>query len=57
MGSVARGEPAVEPLRTIGEILSLPPEEFGNGRPVVVRGVVTLRIPFVIQDGDDGIYV
>jgi signal transduction histidine kinase len=57
MGSAARGEPAVEPLRTIGEILSLPPEEFGSGRPVVVRGVVTLRIPFVIQDGDDGIYV
>lgn len=56
-GAVAGGEPGAEPLRSIGEILSLPPEEFGSGRPTLVRGVVTVRIPFVIQDGDDGIYV
>lgn len=57
MAPVARAEPPVEPLRSIGEILALPVDQFGRGRPVVVRGVVTVRIPFVIQDGEDGIYV
>lgn len=47
----------IEPLRSISEILSLPVEEFECRRPVVVRGVVTLGQPMVIQDGDDAIYL
>lgn len=45
------------PLRSIGEILTLPVEEFDRQRPVIVRGVVTLAAPQVIQDGDDAIYL
>ena len=48
---------AAEPLRSIAEILSLPIEEFERQRPVVVRGVVTLCQPLVIQDGDAAIYL
>jgi signal transduction histidine kinase len=46
-----------EPLWSIAEILALPVEEFERQRPVVVRGVVTLRQPLVIQDGDHAIYL
>lgn len=49
-------EPA-EPLRSIGEILALPVEQFDRQRPVVIRGVVTLAQPPVIQSGDDAIYL
>lgn len=45
------------PLRTIPEVLALPVEQFERQRPVVVRGVVTLLQPLVIQNGDDAIYV
>lgn len=48
---------AAEPLRSISEILVLPVEEFERQRPVVVRGVVTLYQPLVIQEDDDAIYV
>ena len=48
---------ATEPLRSIAEILALPVEEFEHQRPVVVRGVVTLGQPLVIQDGDSAIYL
>ncbi|MFM7412326.1 MAG: ATP-binding protein, partial [Planctomycetota bacterium] len=47
----------VRPLQSIPEILSLPVEQFERQRPVVVRGVVTLLEPLVIQDGDDAIYL
>jgi signal transduction histidine kinase len=46
-----------EPLRSIGEILALPVEQFARQRPVVVRGVVTLGQPPVIQDGEHAIYL
>jgi len=46
-----------EPLRSIGEVLALPVEEFDRQLPVIVRGVVTLVAPIVIQDGEDAIYV
>lgn len=45
------------PLRTIGEILALPIEEFDRQRPVVVRGVLTMVAPAVMQDGEDAIYL
>jgi signal transduction histidine kinase len=45
------------PLRTIPEVLALPVEQFERQRPVVVRGVVTLLQPLVIQNGDDAIYL
>jgi len=45
------------PLRSIGEILALPIEQFDRQRPVLVRGVVTLLEPPVIQDGDDAMYL
>lgn len=48
---------APSPLRSIGQILSLPVEEFGRQLPVVVRGVVTNVTPLVIQDGDDAVYL
>jgi signal transduction histidine kinase len=48
---------APSPLRSIGQILSLPVEEFGRELPVVVRGVVTNVTPLVMQDGDDAIYL
>ncbi|MFM9010762.1 MAG: ATP-binding protein, partial [Planctomycetota bacterium] len=47
----------VQPLQSITEILSLPVEQFERQRPVVVRGVVTLLEPLVIQHGDDAIYL
>ena len=46
---------AAEPLRSIAEILALPQDELHAGRLVVVRGVVTLLDPLVVQDGDHGI--
>ena len=46
-----------EPLRSIGEVLALPIEEFDRRRPVIVRGIVTITAPLVIQDGEDSIYV
>lgn len=51
--------PAVpgEPLRSIGVVLALPVEEFDRQRPVIVRGIVTIVAPLVIQDGEDAIYV
>ena len=55
------GDPAeatiAEPLRSIADILALPVEEFERQRPVVIRGVVTLAQPLVIQDGEDAIYL
>jgi len=51
------GVEVAEPLRSISEILELPVEQFGQRRPVAVRGVVTLIQPLVIQDGDDAIYL
>ncbi|MFM9026321.1 MAG: ATP-binding protein [Planctomycetaceae bacterium] len=51
------GPARVEPLRSIAEVLALPVEEFERRRPVVVRGVVTLGQPMVIQDGDHAIYL
>jgi signal transduction histidine kinase len=47
----------VEPLRSIGAILELPVDEFDRQRPVIVRGVVTLVTPLVIQEGEDAIYL
>lgn len=46
---------AAEPLRSIAEIVSLPPDELHARQPVVIRGVVTLADPVVIQDGDHAI--
>lgn len=51
------GELDTAPLRSIPEVLALPVEEFERQRSVVVRGVVTLVQPLVIQDGSDAIYV
>jgi len=51
------GEFDTAPLRTIPEVLALPVEQFERRRPVVVRGVVTLLQPLVIQNGDDAIYL
>lgn len=51
------GSRGAEPLRSIPAILALPVDEFERQRSVVVRGVVTLVQPLVIQDGDDAIYV
>ena len=49
---------ATEPLRSIAEIREVPILEADDGRPVVVRGVVTMAEGItVIQDGDDGIFV
>jgi signal transduction histidine kinase len=48
---------AAEPVRSIAEILALPLDELHSRRPVVVRGVVTLLVPLVIQDGEFGIRV
>ena len=48
---------AAEPLWSIAEILALPVEEFEQQRPVVVRGIVTLGQPLVIQDGVNAIYL
>jgi hypothetical protein len=49
---------ATEPLRSIAEIREVPILEADDGRPVVVRGVVTMAGGItVIQDGDDGIFV
>jgi len=48
---------AAEPLRSIAEILALPVEEFERQRPVVVRGIVTLAQPPVIQDDDHAVYL
>lgn len=44
-------------LRSIAAVLDLPVEEFERQRPVVVRGVVTLKQPLVIQDGSAAIYL
>jgi|688.fasta_scaffold103620_2 signal transduction histidine kinase len=51
------GELDTAPLRSIPEVLALPVEEFERQRSVVVRGVVTLVQPLVIQHGSDAIYV
>jgi len=51
------GELETVSLRSIPEVLALPVEEFEMQRPVIVRGVVTLVQPLVIQDGDHAIYV
>ena len=49
---------ATEPLRSIAEIREVPILEADDGRPVVVRGVVTLAEGHaVIQDGDDAIFM
>src|SRR5688572_25795938 len=53
--------PADEPLRTVGEVRRLSPEEAAKGRPVRVRAVVTYyhhdwEMLFV-QDPTGGIYV
>jgi signal transduction histidine kinase len=54
--SVAEPLPSVaEPLRSIAEILALPPDELQARQPVVIRGVVTLAEPLVIQNGDHAI--
>jgi signal transduction histidine kinase len=45
------------PLRSIGQILSLPVEEFERERTVLVRGVVTNVTPLVMQDGEDAVYL
>lgn len=47
-----------EPLRSIAEIREVPILEADEGRPVVVRGVVTMAEGHaVIQDGDQGVFV
>ena len=47
-----------EPLRSIAEIREVPILEADDGRPVLVRGIVTMAEGItVIQDGDDGIFV
>jgi len=51
------GELDTAPLLSIPEVLALPVEEFERQRSVVVRGVVTLVQPLVIQHGSDAIYV
>jgi signal transduction histidine kinase len=57
-GNTGGNAPAAdEPLRSIAAILDLPVEEFERQRPVVVRGVVTLKQPLVIQDGPVAIYL
>jgi signal transduction histidine kinase len=57
LATAAPADAPPEPLRSIGEVLSLPIEEFDRKRPVIVRGVVTIVTPVVIQDGEDAIYV
>jgi signal transduction histidine kinase len=61
-GTTMHASPAAEgadaePLWSITEILALPVEEFERQRPVVVRGIVTLVQPLVIQDGGNAIYL
>lgn len=48
---------AAESLRSVADILDMPIAEHADRRAAVVRGVVTLVEPLVIQDGDRGIYV
>ncbi|MFM7245830.1 MAG: sensor histidine kinase [Planctomycetaceae bacterium] len=57
LAQLPAGSETAEPLRSIPQILALPVEELEQQRSVVVRGVVTLVQPLVIQDGDDAIYV
>ena len=52
---VADAACAAEPLRSIAEILALPLDELNARQPVVIRGVVTLADPVVIQHGDHAI--
>jgi signal transduction histidine kinase len=52
VGAFAGSAAAAEPLRSIAEILALEPDELHDRRPVVIRGVVTLTEPVVIQEGD-----
>jgi signal transduction histidine kinase len=57
LAAAATPQPRPEPLRSIGEVLALPVEEFDRQRAAIVRGVVTNVVPVVIQDGEDAIYV
>lgn len=53
--------PAAEPLTRIVDVHALPREQAAEGRPVAVRGVVTIvsseKRDFIIEDETDGIFV